>query len=460
MGIDISLHMIQQRAFMLYKLPPKSFQSKSKQVIQNLNALHKANWDVYNIELSSTEYTKGNSKRREKLLKLILDWAADKQTKVMGRAHVVKKEKGVLNYSGNTSENDNERGVMIHTVMFYQIDEAKAPVYGNKNLRHMLALMDKELQQRETWYFPESAYWVTFDNSVPMLLLPYLTARLNDILLMQQKGVTGHLTFSSGWEWAYWLIDWSIARWSWDYDKPVSPADALDLLFEQEEVSQVMNDLILLQNECLKEQELIRYMVAQTVSDEVPKMLSIEFHPTPHWRYKYLFRKAPQAVLDSLKKVAIEPLQKFQLKQDSLLHILKSIPIKNKKLEPLFNELMDALNITALRAKHRRLCLLAMHQHRTEQLSKNKNSTYLDVVSEAAEVRKQALSIVKKREANYRYDVNLLSSQRKGHTAYHFGYLYSVSNLHFWEREEAQIKQNRWGFAFKNIWNIRRIVGF
>lgn len=460
MGIDISLHMIQQKAFMLYEHPPKSFKAKSKQVLHNLNTLHKANWDVYNIELSSTEYTSGNHKRQEKILKIILDWATENHTKIMGRAHVVKKEKGVLNYSTSTNVEDHNRGVMIHTVMFYQIDEAKAPVYGNENLLHMLDLMDTEQQLRETWYFPESAYWVTFDSSIPMLLLPYFSARLNDILLMEEKGIQGHLTFSSGWEWGYGLIDWSIARWSWDYDKPVSPMDAFDLLFEDDSITKGLNKLLSLQNQYLKEKELIRYLVAQTVADEVPKMFSLEFHPTPKWRYKYLFRKANKTVLDSLDKEVILPLQQFYFKYDSLLNIISSTKIKNKKLKPVFDELIDGLKITALRTKHRIHCLKAIHAHRMDELNKSKNVTYLNKLKMATEVRKLALTIVKQREANYRYDLDMLSTQRKGHSAYHFGYLYPVSNLHFWEREEAQIKQNRWGFGFKNIWNVWRIVGF
>jgi len=383
MGLDISLHMIQQKAFMLYKLPPKSFKAKSKQVLHYLNILQKANWDVYNIELSSTEYTKGNDKRREKLLKLILGWAADNQTKIMGRAHVVKTEKGVLNYSASSDVEDEERGVMIHTVMFYQIDEEKAPVYGNENLRHMLDLMNKEQQHRETWYFPESTYWVTFDNSVPMFLLSYFSARLNDILLMEKKGIIGHLTFSSGWEWGYGLIDWSIARWSWDYGQPTSPIDVFNLLFENERIAEGVTELLSLQNEYLKEKELIRYLVAQTVSDEVPKMFSLEFHPTPKWRYKYLFRKAPKTVLDSLRKEVIQPLKQFYEKSDSLLNTLSSIKIKNKKVQPALNELIDGLKITALRAKHRLHCLKSIHQNRIDKLNKSKKTTYLDELNEA-----------------------------------------------------------------------------
>ncbi len=460
MGLDISLHMIQQKAFMLYKNPPASFKSKTKQVLNTLDLLAKADWDVYNIELSSTEYTAGNASRREKLQEVILSWARDNQTKIMGRAHVVKHGDAVLNYKGNQSDNqlDSERGVMIHTVMFYEIAEEKAPVYGNENLRHMLDLMDKEQTQRETWYFPESAYWVTFDNSVPMLLLPYLSARLNDILLMEQKGITGHLTFSSGWEWSYWLIDWSIARWSWDYGKKLNPTESLELIFEDKNAVNGVNEVLSLQNEYLKDQELMRYIVAQTVTDEVPKMFIREFHPRPRWRYKDLFRKANQVILDSLQNEAIEPLQQFYEANEKVLKKMWDISFDEKQQQALWEELQDGLRITGLRAKHRHHCLNAIVEHRKSKLEK-RNSNHLKDLNKAANIRQQALKIVKNREAQYAYDIPLLTTQRVGHTAYHFGYLYPVSNLHFWEREEGQIQDNRWGFGYKSIWHVRRIIG-
>ncbi len=459
MGLDISLHMIQQKAFMLYQNAPASFKSKRKQILANLNALQEANWDVYNIELSSTEYTSGNLKRREKLKKVILDWAAENQVKIMGRAHVVKKGEAVLNYSGASQAQDAERGVMIHTVMFYEIAEEKAPVYGNANLRHMLDLMDKEQPQRETWYFPESAYWVTFDNSVPMFLLPYLSARLNDILLMEQKGITGHLTFSSGWEWGYWLIDWSIARWSWDYGTPAHALDSFDLIFENKDLLKGVNDLLNLQTTYLKDQELMRYMVAQSVLDEVPKMFSREFHPRPRWTYKDLFRKVDALVLDSLKTEGILPLQKFSTEGNTLLQKTNVLNLKTKEEKAIWEELKDGIAITHLRAQHRHACLSAIYHKRMAELDKILKIDHQDDLKKAAQYRADALQIVRKREAEYAYDKTILTTQRPGHTSYHFGYLFPVTDLHFWEREEAQIKENRWGFGFKSIWNIRRIMG-
>jgi hypothetical protein len=97
-----------------------------------------------------------------------------------------------------TDSIDLYRGVGIHTVMMYSLEDSVAPVYENKNFHHIHKDMLKESKVREVWFYPESAYWVTYDNSVPMLLLPYLSGRLSDILLCEKEHIPNHLTFSSG----------------------------------------------------------------------------------------------------------------------------------------------------------------------------------------------------------------------------------------------------------------------
>jgi len=460
-GLDISLHMIQQKAYQLYVKKPKSFKSKEKQILSNLEQLKTAGFDVFNIELSSTEYTSGNSSKRYKLVDRILEWGRTNNVKIMGRAHIVKKGDAVLNYSGEPSKTkDSDRGVMIHTVMFYGLHEDKAPCYGNDNLKHMYELLKKEQQQRETWYFPESAYWVSFDNSVPMTLLPYLSSRHKDIEIVTREQVEGHLTFSSGWEWGYWLFDWSIARWSWDYQETTHPTDALDLLVKGKTIQQSLQQLHDLQEEYFKEQELIRYLAAQSVMDEVPKKLSKEFQPRPHWRYDYLFRKASEEELEGLTQKAIIPLGNFIDEYGKTLAAMRLQIDSKQEVQPVLEELHDGLLVTLLRAKHRKACLQAIKARRLSRIhGKRSDQSYLNILEQATVARQEALLIVRKREALYRYDEQELTTKRKGHTAYHFGYLFPVQDLHFWEREEGQIKENKWGFLYKNIWNIGRIIG-
>ncbi len=122
---------------------------------------------------------------------------------------------------------------------------------GTKNQKFMYDMMKRDKLSRETWYWPESSYWVTFDTSVPLFLMPYLKSRHDDIMTISEEGIDGHVTFTSGWEWGYWVIDYSIANWSWLYttngvEKATSPTLTLSELFGDQS-AELFKDALTLQ---------------------------------------------------------------------------------------------------------------------------------------------------------------------------------------------------------------------
>ncbi|MEX2588705.1 MAG: hypothetical protein WD334_00785 [Chitinophagales bacterium] len=473
-GVDISLHMIQQKAFMLYRNPPFSFRSKKKQIKRNLEWLFQADWDVVNMEFSTTEFTQGNLREKEELRAFITELIIEKyDAKLIGRKHVVKEsemvdsKKSALK-SGYRSPLDSLRGMLIHTVMFYSLTDEVAPVYGNENLQHMYAALLKEMKERETWYYPETAYWITFDNSVPMFLMPYLNARLDDILLVDSLGIPGHITFSSGWEWGYWLFDWSIARWSWKYRQEekswekATPTQFLDAIFPQKNIQSYFQNHLNLQQNYLKDNELVRYMTAMTVTDEMPGPVNLELHPRPEWPYKYIRNNAPKTVLDSIEHTYIPMLSGFYDRTKALNDLMQKNMNSNsfnKGQQLIFDELYEGLKITGLRAWHRKHTLQYLIEYRRNKIEKRSFTRGNNILNEAKKIRMDALKIVRIREQQYRYNLELLNSKRRGHTAYHFGYLYPVRDLHFWHREEMQAKTGKYGAFYRIIWNVPRIIG-
>ncbi|GIV33614.1 MAG: hypothetical protein KatS3mg031_1149 [Chitinophagales bacterium] len=464
MGVDLSMRMIQQKAFMLYRNFPASWRTKKKQIDRNLRHLCKADWDVFNIEFSTTEFSKGNEKKKRALQRYITDRLVNQYSiKPMGRMHVVKDER-MIDRRETSSQSmsvadsllDQNRGILIHTVMFYSLTDSNAPVYGNENLLHMLDALLYEQQYRETWYYPESAYWITFDNSVPMFLAPYLSARLEDILLCDSLQVTGHITFSSGWEWGYWLIDWSIARWSWQHEengtiRQPRPDDYLNELLHDASVTTGLLEALRLQQLFLKDSGLIAYLTAQTVTDELPRPFNLQLHPRPKLSYRQMF-KNPELAAKELQPV-VTSLIRFANQTDSILTHTEAAYSRNSPQSPqvdkIFNEIMDGLRITSLRARQRVSIFQAMMYPKQREAH----------LQEAELIRQRALQVVRRREAEYRYPVSLLAGRYYSHTAYNYGYLYPVHNLHFWKREEMQIRKNRWGPFFMSIWNVARIIG-
>lgn len=454
-GADLSLHMLQQKAFQLYKSPPASLKTKEKQLEQNAEWLIQAGFDVWNVELSATEFSAGDMAEKSALLEVLQKILSKHGVKLMSRKHVVKADKMV---AGN-AENElltKEHGLMIHTVMFYSLLDEHAPVYENDNLLHMRDLLLKEMEQRETWYFPETAYWVTFDLSVPMLLLPYFQARLADIEYCDSlQKIDGHLTFTSGWEWGNWLFDWSVARWSWNYFEygaklKKEPLQYARQVIENEAFEQYFVGVADAQQTYIKDKDLIKVLVAQTVTDEMPGKFNIEFHPRPEYSYPYIRNDADSSELAAMNNKYLIPLREF---------MQKCKPMEdNFTFNPMEEELYWALKITGLRAQHKYSTLSYLLQHRSKDLGLPFSKE--DYLLKASLIREEGLAIVDTMERKfYRYPLSWVAEKRVDHTCYHFGYLYPVHQLHFWEREELQATKNKYKFWYRSIWNIPRTIG-
>lgn len=459
-GVDMSFHMIQQRAFQLYKNFPASFRKKHKQILDNISALMQINWDVWNVEFATTEFTHKDQEQLHDQQKFLYDSLAKYHVTLTSRKHVVKDENLISNSKSmktGRTDMDSAYSLFVHTVMFYGLLDSSTPVYRNKDFSHLRNLLIESKAYRDTWYFPESAYWITFDNSVPMFLSPYLDARLQDILYCDSLGINGHLTFTSGMEWNYWLIDWSIARWCWKNEQPaIEKTTALEFLqaaVQDTALLDFVEKANTLQTEFIKNKQLIKVMTAQTITDEIGGKLNLEFHPRPEYAYKHIMNKASKAELEFMQKKYVDVLDTF-INQYNDLRRNYTFITNNK----LINELLLSLDITALRAQHRRSTLSYLIAYRYAKINKTKNSIqhYLD---DAKSTREKALTLVKEQENNYRFPVSNVASQKKSKTVYDFGYLYPVSRLHFWEREEEQAKNNKWKFWYRNIWDVLKIIG-
>jgi hypothetical protein len=459
-GADMSFHMIQQRAFQLYKNFPASFKSKDKQILQNIEQLMQINWDVWNVEFATTEFTHKDQDKLHKQQKFLFDNLSKYHVKLTSRKHVVKDENLISNSKSMKTartDMDSAYSLFVHTVMFYGLNDSSTPVYRNKDFSHLRNLLIESKDYRDTWYFPESAYWITFDNSVPMFLTPYLETRLQDILYCDSLGIDGHLTFTSGLEWNYWLIDWSIARWCWKSSDTSIKTTALAFLKEVIKDSSSIDFVqkaAALQTDFIKNKQLVKVLTAQTITDEIGGKLNLEFHPRPEYSYKYVMNKATKDELDFIQKKYIIVLDSFVHQYQALKSRYK-IPTNNK----LINELVLSLNITSMRAEHRLNTLSYLIAYRLNKINKA-NKSIDDYLKIASTIRANANSLVKLQEnLSYRYSLTNVAAKKKSKTVYNFGYLYPVSNLHFWEREELQAKNNKWKFYYKNIWDVLKIIG-
>jgi len=86
----------------------------------------------------------------------------------------------------------------------------------------MFDFMFKEAGNRVVMYYPETAYWVNYDNQVPLFLPIYALNRLRDLRMIAEREerenvrINGQYIFDSGWEWGYWFQGVVAARAVWN----------------------------------------------------------------------------------------------------------------------------------------------------------------------------------------------------------------------------------------------------
>jgi hypothetical protein len=112
----------------------------------------------------------------------------------------------------------------VHTTMYYNLFEDAGGAYLHDEFdEHRAFLLDRLETGEPVGYFPETAYWVAFDNCVPQYFPLYVRSRWTDLHEIRLAGeavgaapLDDHVLFSSGWEWGYWQNDAASLRMSYE----------------------------------------------------------------------------------------------------------------------------------------------------------------------------------------------------------------------------------------------------
>src|SRR5688572_22539658 len=144
--------------------------------------------------------------------------------------------------------------------MFYNLFEDAGGAYEQDNFfEHRDYLLDRMRQRKPAVYYPESAYWVAFDNSVPLYLPAYVRSRWL-VLDGIGAGLHGHLVFSSGFEWGYWLNDVASLRASYAlpdrYEALIDDAFGTDLAA----LAPIVSELASIEASALIDERLAAYV--------------------------------------------------------------------------------------------------------------------------------------------------------------------------------------------------------
>jgi hypothetical protein len=320
----------------------------------------------------------------------------------------------------------------IHTVMYYDLFEDAGGAYLHDDFaEHRQFLLDRLTAGITVGYFPESAYWVAFDDSVPQYLPLYLRSRWTDLDGIAAANVgqlQDHVLFSSGWEWGYWQNDAAALRMGWkhngdwtrivqDFFAPLGKTGTADAVI----------GLANLQNEALLGQRLTPYLSGRDAFMDIGDTQGITAAPTrptvaavlamtPEERATYR-----TTVVDALKNYAVA---------------IRAIPVPtvpegSEADRRVVQEVVDGLQIDGDRA-----AFAAALWEAVADAGDGKDSTA--GLAQAAAAMTDAQSVVARRHGDLHNPGKWADQSWENPTIYDYGYLYHADQLCYWQRELVQ----------------------
>lgn len=483
-GVDAQIAMVQQHAWRLVRTTGE-LSSELAQIDEHVDWLMLAGFDYLATENGTTEFTHPDDDRmlawmNEVTARTSDHWGKEAIIKAhcstgqVATTYLDPQTQQPLNFNFLPHYADARLGIMPHTVEHYSLDDP-APTYGNADFGYMRDFLHLEAGSRRTIWHPETAYWVSYDIDVPLFLPLYADRRLYDLRLLasdEQQGkmgvgvhqgsrMDGQITFSSGWEWGYWLQDWVTARAAWNprMNQPVHELALRETLrpllavFGESAsgIEDALIDAMVLQHDLLTlgkvggvaPSSVVRrngqaYLQGVETWDDVSALAA--GIPSLHASMTQPDKLGLVDMLNPLHdppgySAEVEPLlAELETRLDASagkLEALASAVSGNGR--PLIDDLAASARITALRARQ----VHALYDYVDGKWDKP-DSWRQARLAVARKALDDALLLVQTREASYRVPVERVAAWRPNPTAYGFTYLWTVHNLFYWWRDEGK----------------------
>jgi hypothetical protein len=325
---------------------------------------------------------------------------------------------------------------MVHSVMYYDLFEDAGGAYGHDAFtEHRQLLLDRIEADEPVGYYPESAYWIAFDDSIPQYLPLYVRSRWQDLEGIaaasggDRSALPSHVLFSSGWEWGYWLHDTATLRMGWR--QPASPCDAVRFELGAhpggDDVAELVCRLTDVQHDALIGQRLAPYLASYDAIMEVGYGLGIVSQPR-----RPLFPELVALTGEDLDAYAttVDQLHAFADAVAALDDELGALDLAD---DPWLAEVRDGFAIDRARtAFAAAVAEAALHGARGEDAT--------DALAAAATARADARGVVDRRHAALHDPLpERLRVRADNATLYDYGYLIRADELCFWGRELAAV---------------------
>jgi len=490
-GIDVGIVFEQQNAWRLLRSKKKTAEQEEAEIRSREQWLFKADFDFLDVEAGFQEFRAPDDQRSIAWLNAITEEAARLGRKAQVKIHVSQDQHAKhfvdpdthqpMNFNFLPHFADSRLAVLPHTVQIYGLDDP-APTYGNSSFSEIRRFMSMEAGGRDVIYYPEAAYWCSYDVDVPLFLASYGERRVHDLRLIaadENAGrmgrgalagsrIQGQLLFSSGFEWGYWLNNLVAMHAAWNpHMEALSDSEAYAITLR--EALRTNSPVIpLLVDQAKAEDDLlihgrvngkdpkqierltgIAYLAGQETWDELNSWVADRFHKdgmlTQPSRAGFVFRsKLNVNGIDYLKDVA-PLLGAMSSRFGALAERYEKVAGTSAEA----TELAQAARMMALRSDQ----LVALYQAHAYKPLKKSEDWRNARVAEARAAVDRAEEIMRAREKKYRVDARLIRGWGNSPTNYGYGYLWTAHSLMWWYRDEGSALKMRKNFCFMNIVN-------
>lgn len=517
-GIDVPVALGQQNGFRLIRRDGP-LEEQLAELEGRVDWLMQAGFDYVTTEWGSSEFTTPDEEKMLAWLDhlaIYLDeeYGAEATVKVhVTVAETSKKfrdpetgKKMNINFVPHYA--DPRLGVEVHTVQHYGLDDP-APTYGREDFADLHRFLQMEAGRRTVNWYPETAYWVSFDVDVPLFLPVYAERRLHDLRLIAADEAAGRLgrgehagatmdgqsIFSSGWEWGYWLNDVVAARGAWDPRvEAADDGEALRALLGEAfqcfgSSGPALADLVARTARMQHERLILARVEAPTGEIPAPAAGPLEVFgddpvanpPLEHrWQSGQSYLQGVETwddAMDLLDRIPFAPkvetqpprLGPLSVKgrrasrryvevvrpllavmvgelEDAAAAFAALAPAVSGGARGLADELADAAEITALRGAQ----VWGLYDYASRYRRKEPEWKASRLATAAAALD-QAAEVVARREAGYRVPVERIAGWRSGPTVYPFGYLWTVRSLFYWWRDEGKVRHRPRSVCYLNV---------
>jgi hypothetical protein len=323
----------------------------------------------------------------------------------------------------------------VHTTMYFNLYEDAGGAYLHERFDEHRAYLEQRVGAGlPVGYFPESAYWIAFDNSVPTYLPLYLRSRHVDLENVAKAGrLDDHVLFSSGWEWGYWLTDVSTLRMT--YTRPAAWDDPVKFVFAAwgepgAKVADLVRRLGEVQHQALIEQRLAAYLAGRDQIIDAGDKLGI-FSQPDRPEFSELAAASPTARADFVA-TRLAPMKDFA---DQLTELAREIEELELAADPWLDEQRDGFAITAARARY----IHAVYAAVVAFAETGTDGGWLAKADVELETARRV--VARRRRALWAPNPQSILRNNENPTFYKYGYLREADSLCFWNRERAQARQ-------------------